>query len=80
MRELLAEGVSVQRLVVEGVKEVKQAFHATGDVPKRCQNGQFPSLIDLKIAENAVFYLKVLNKIYFQDVFEEYIIFKFFVT
>jgi hypothetical protein len=28
------------------------------------KKGRFSALIDLKIAENAVFYLKVLNKIY----------------
>jgi hypothetical protein len=44
------------------------------------QNSWFPAIIDLKIAENVVFYLKVLNKIYSQDFFEEYINFKFFVT
>jgi hypothetical protein len=33
------------------------------------ENGQFPALIDLQIAENAIFSSKVLNKIYSQDVF-----------
>jgi hypothetical protein len=32
------------------------------NVQKLCQNVRFPSLLDLKIAENANFYLKVLNK------------------
>jgi hypothetical protein len=41
------------------------------------KNRWFCAFIDLKIAENAVFYLKILNKIYFQD-FEEYMNFKFF--
>jgi hypothetical protein len=41
---------------------------------------RFPTLIDLKIAKNAVLYLKVLNKIYSRDFFEKYINFKFFVT
>jgi hypothetical protein len=40
---------------------------------KTAKNGWFPALIDLKIAKDAVFYLKVLNKIYSRDVFEEYI-------
>jgi hypothetical protein len=35
---------------------------------KGAKNRQFPT-IDFKIAENAVFYSKVCNKIYFQDVF-----------
>ncbi len=29
-----------------------------------CQNGRFPALFALKIAKNAAFDLKVLNKIY----------------
>jgi hypothetical protein len=35
------------------------------------KNKQFPTLIDLKIAKNAIFYLKVINKIYLssRDVF-----------
>jgi hypothetical protein len=33
------------------------------------QNGKFPALFALKTAENAVFYLKVLNKIYSRDIF-----------
>jgi hypothetical protein len=33
------------------------------------ENGRFPTLIYLNNAKNAVFYLKVLNKIYSQDVF-----------
>jgi hypothetical protein len=32
---------------------------------ENCKNSQFPALIILKITENAVFYFKVLNKIYF---------------
>jgi hypothetical protein len=36
---------------------------------KRHKNGRFPALIDLKNAKNAVFYFKILNKIYSQDVF-----------
>jgi hypothetical protein len=39
-------------------------------------NRQFPSLIDKKIAKNAVFHLKVPNKIYSQDFLKEYINFK----
>jgi hypothetical protein len=33
-------------------------------------------IIDLKITKNVIFYLKVLNKIYSRNVFEEYINFK----
>jgi hypothetical protein len=65
----IGRGVPGQGVVVEGVKEVKQAFPATRNVQKWCQNSRFPTLIDLKIAKNAVFYLKVLNKIYSRDVF-----------
>jgi hypothetical protein len=73
-QELLGEpsikgGVPGHGVVVEGVKEVKQAFQAARNVRKRCQNGWFPTIIGLRIAKNAVFYLKVLNKIYSQDVF-----------
>jgi hypothetical protein len=60
-----------QGVVLEGVKEVKLAYQDTWNVQKCCQNSRFPALIDLKIAENVVFYLKVLNKIYSKDVFEE---------
>jgi hypothetical protein len=55
-------------LVVEGVKEVKYDFKAARTI-QRLKNGQFPALSDLKNAKNAFFYLKVLNKIYFQDKF-----------
>jgi hypothetical protein len=33
------------------------------------KNRWFPTLLDLGIAENTVFYSKVFNKINFQDVF-----------
>jgi hypothetical protein len=36
---------------------------------KTAKNRRFSALIDLKIAKNATFYSKVLNKIYSQDVF-----------
>jgi hypothetical protein len=42
-------------VVVEGVKEAKEAFQAARNVQKKCQNDQFPALIELKIAKNAVF-------------------------
>jgi hypothetical protein len=35
------------------------------------ENGRLPALFGLKIAKNAVFCLKVLNKIYSQDIFRE---------
>jgi hypothetical protein len=56
-------------VVVEGVLKVKQAFQAARNVQKRRKNGYFPALLDLKNAKNAVFYLKLLNKIYSQDIF-----------
>jgi hypothetical protein len=55
--------------MVGGVKEVKEAFQAACNVRKRHQNGQFSALFALKIIENAIFWLKLLNKIYSQDVF-----------
>ncbi len=62
-------GVPGHEAVVEGVKEVKQASQVAQNVQKRRQDGRFAALVDLKIAENAVFYLKVLNKIYSRNVF-----------
>jgi hypothetical protein len=38
-------------------------------IQNSAKNGQFPALIDLKIAENTVFYSEILKKIYFKDVF-----------
>jgi hypothetical protein len=38
------------------------------------KKGWFCKLFGLKIAKNVVFRSKILNKIYSQDVFEEYII------
>jgi hypothetical protein len=55
-------GVPGQGVVMEGVKGVKYSPKP----PRMCNNGEkrrFPALIDLKIAKNTVFYLKVLNKI-----------------
>jgi hypothetical protein len=49
-----------QGVVVEGVKGVKSSHKLSG----MYENGQFPTLIDLKIAKNAIFYLKVPKKIY----------------
>jgi hypothetical protein len=40
-----------------------------GKYKNSTKNGPFPAPIDVKIAENAVFYSKVLNMINFQDVF-----------
>jgi hypothetical protein len=65
----LAGGVPGLGLVVEEVKGVKKAPQASWNVQKQCQDGRFLALIDLKLAENAVIYLKVLNKIYSRDVF-----------
>jgi hypothetical protein len=55
---LLAGGSALPGVVVEGVKEGKKAFQAVRNVQRWHQNGRFPALIDLKIAENAVFLLK----------------------
>ncbi len=44
---------------------------------KTAPKQQFPSLIDL-LTKTPFFFLKVLNKIYFHDDFEEYINFKIF--
>jgi hypothetical protein len=40
---------------------------------KRRKNSQFSAIIDFKNTENSVFYLKILLKIYSQEVFVEYI-------
>jgi hypothetical protein len=45
---------------------------------KMAQKWQFSLIIDVKNAKNIFFYLKVLNKIFSQDVVEEYINFKIF--
>jgi hypothetical protein len=44
------------------------------------KNGWFPALVDSKIVKNAAIQLKVLNKIYFEDVFEKSVNLKNFVT
>ncbi len=46
------------------------------EIYKNNKNGRFRARFGLVIAENAVFHSKVLNKIYSQDIFEEYINFK----
>jgi hypothetical protein len=60
-----------QGVVVEGVKEDKYVRKP----PEMYQNSEktewFQALIDLKIAKKAIFYLKILNRIYFRDFFEE---------
>jgi hypothetical protein len=65
---------------VEGVIEVKEAIQAARNVRKQGQNGRLPALIYLKIAANAVFYLKVLTNYTPEMFFEEYINFKNFAT
>jgi hypothetical protein len=60
----IGRGVPGLGVVVEGVTEVKQDFQATWNIRKRHKKGRFPALINIKNAENAVFYVKVLNKIY----------------
>jgi hypothetical protein len=51
----------------ESKKSNKPPSHP--ECTKMAKNRLFPIRIDLKITENAVFYLKVLNKIYFRDAF-----------
>jgi hypothetical protein len=60
--------------VIEGVKEVKLVFQVAQNVQKRPVRHTYW----LKNRWNAVFYLKVLNKINSCDFFEEYINFKKF--
>ncbi len=52
-----------QGVVVEGVKGLKYAPKPPRMYKDSGKNGQFSALIDLKIAEKAVFYLKIPNKI-----------------
>jgi hypothetical protein len=57
-----------QGVVVEGVE--RQISPQPTKIHKNgAENGKFPALFGLKIAENAVFRLNVLNKIYSQYVF-----------
>jgi hypothetical protein len=60
----LAGGVPVQVVMVEGVTGVKYAPKPPG----MYKNGK-KRAVSLKIAKNAVFYFKVLNKICSRDVF-----------
>jgi hypothetical protein len=41
--------------------------HKIRNIQNSPQKRRFPRFIDLKIARNAIFYSKELNKIYFQD-------------
>jgi hypothetical protein len=59
----LEGGVPRQGVVVEGVKGLKYAPKPPRMYKDSGKNGQFSALIDLKIAEKAVFYLKIPNKI-----------------
>jgi hypothetical protein len=65
----LAGGVPRHGVVVEGVKGGKKAPMPAGIQKNSTGHGQFPVLIDFIIIKNAVFHSKVLNTIYFQDVF-----------
>jgi hypothetical protein len=56
----LARGVPVQGVVVEGVKGVKFAPKPPGMYENSEKNRRFLALIALKIAQNAVFYRKLL--------------------
>ncbi len=48
-------GSAGQRVVAEGVKEVKYALQAARNVQKWHKNSRFTAHTDLKIAKNAVF-------------------------
>jgi hypothetical protein len=52
------------------------------EIHKNCaKNRRFPTLVDLKIANHAVFHSKVKNKIHSQDVFlRNTLILKIFIT
>jgi hypothetical protein len=54
-----------------GWRELKEAnkLLAGRNTQKRHQKRQFPALYGLKVDENAVFFTKVINKIYSQVVF-----------
>jgi hypothetical protein len=66
-------------MVVEQVKGGKEVPMPAEIHKNGARNGQFPALFGLKIA--CVFFRsKVLNKIYSQDVFEEYVNFRVLVT
>ncbi len=63
-------------------KETKESNmpQSCPECTKMVENGQFPTLIELKIIKNAGFYLKVLTR-YTPEMFcEEYIIFKSFTS
>jgi hypothetical protein len=64
----LAGGIPSQGVVVEGNKGVKYIPKRPG-IYENGKKGQSPPLIDLKIAKNTIFYLKVLNKICSRDIF-----------
>ncbi len=54
-----------QGVVADGVKGVKKAPMPAEICKNDAKNRQFPTLNDLKVAEDAIFlYLKVLNKIH----------------
>ncbi len=70
----MVEGVKGVKLasieVVEGVKGVKLASMLPGIYKNSTKNGQFPALVDLKIAENAVFTQKLIKyapMMFFED-------------
>jgi hypothetical protein len=67
----LAGGVPGQGVLVEGVKEANKS-PAGRNTQNGTKNGRFPAFFGLKyrkIAKNAIFLSKVLNKIYSKDVF-----------
>ncbi len=65
----MAGGVHRQGVVVEEVNGGKEAPMLPEIYNNSTKNGRFLVLINVKITNNAVFYSKVLNKIYFQDIF-----------
>jgi hypothetical protein len=69
VRQLLAGGVPGPGVVVEGITEAFKAFKAAHNRQKRRKTGRFYACFGLKIAENAIFPSKVLNKIYPRGIF-----------
>jgi hypothetical protein len=65
----LAGGVLGLGLVVGGSKKSNKPSKLPGKYKNSAKTAGFPALFALKIAENTIFYFKVLNNIYSRDVF-----------
>jgi hypothetical protein len=75
----LAGGVPGQRWWWRESKE-SNAPPSHPECKKTAKNGLFPTLIDLKIAQNAVFYSKILNDILLRRFLRKTSILTIFVT